>query len=267
MPARIGRSETDIDIAQINVTDLTVEQVVRRIEKCASNKQGFDIFQITAFLYCNRGYGNYWSAAGKSVLCLLTQLPALIYIISEFIHAESGRSWCNTTETEGHMWLRYFAFLFAAYIAMRVWALFQDTIHGGMYCVYMATFTNLPDCLSGLWLFTGAFYNTACFVLVVCASMLVILMSEKVFDMVLNCVALLFLMQMDDTFVTAADYKHVEIFFAESGYRHTRDNACDLPYPKCWFKVAMCIQIIFFMVYMPLFLAMPATPFLIAYCM
>lgn len=207
-------SQTDIDNNEIAVMELSVEDTVARIKTSASEKNGFDIFQVTAFLYNNPTYGSYWQAALKCAVCLMTQIPALLYLIYEITVKgfEERKAWCEPNK-EGHqLWHAYFAFFLASYITLQLFSIYQDTIHGGMYCVYMEEFTNLPDCLSGRWLYCGCQYNSFCLKLAVLASLLTIFFSTQVFDMVLNCVALFFLVQMDDSFVTRKDYKIIENF-------------------------------------------------------
>ena len=108
-------AHTDIDDDEINVTALTVEQTVTRIHACAQNKQDFDIYQLCAFLAQNPKQGNYRLAKMKAIVCLLSQLPALIFILlgvsSQGLEEYKG-SWCPGG---GDVHLKYFCFCFSVH--------------------------------------------------------------------------------------------------------------------------------------------------------
>lgn len=220
-------SFADAEGALIDVSQLTVMQTIRRIKHYAMLRQGFDIFQLTAFLHKNPKYGSYWMAVTKCVLALMTQVPALIYVNYEVtmkgLQIRGG--WCPEQKSSNHLVLCYFGFCLSAFIAVRQYQLLHETHHSGMYCVQTSTFQNLPRCINGHWLFVGKSYSTICHMVCVWASLLVIFFSTAVFDMVINCLAISYLSQLSQFFVTAKDYKMMEQFFEDYGHHHEQDDA------------------------------------------
>lgn len=259
--------DSDATQNNINVFSLTVEQTVSRIQQCAAAGSGFDIYQVTAFLYCNRECGNYPIAAIKSMSCLMIQGPILAYLIDEIVAKgfEKRVEMCDSSKEYSSWWLAYFGFACSVYIALSLNQMYQKTIHGGMNCVCMMKFTNLPDCLSGRWLFLGCFYNAFLFKVAIILSLFVIFFSTTVMDMVLNSVALLFVVQMDDVMVTAADYKMIETFL--DGYAHRRKNMIGLPYSNWWFSFACVVQVVDIIITLLTYLAMFTAPALIFICL
>ena len=128
----------------------------------------------------------------------------------------------------------------------------------------MAEFKNLPDCLDGIWLYVGAFYNSYCFMGATICSLAVIFFAQSVVDLVFNCVATFFVLEMDDYFITDKEYKKIEKFL--DSYTHRRDNKRDLPYSKAWFRFAMGFQVFTFIPTLLTFLIAGMAPFYVVVC-
>jgi hypothetical protein len=257
---------------QINVTTLTISETAKRIWASADNECGFDVFQICSF-YCMKdgdtAAGMYCKARRQAILCLFTQLPILAYLYYELLSTRT-KDWCDLdgkTDDPERMFMSYFAFTLSMYVSSRFYDLFMDAIHGGMYCVNLAEMTNLPDdVLDGRWLYVGCFYNSYVFLGAIVLCMYVIFAAETVFDMLLNSIALLFLVEMDDAFVSHADYKAVSDAFEDYKPKRERNSPADLPLSEAWFRFAFGFQVFTFIPDLMVMLLIYLAPVAIGVC-
>ena len=125
----------------------------------------------------------------------------------------SVKSWCNPLEYDEngniliyHLVTKILAFLFSSFLAYySVDAM--ENIDKGMY--YKMHYAENLSWLNQIWLRLGFSINLFVSVLAVYGSFLVIYFSTNSLDMVLNSVALFFIVELDDLLVRNKDYQRV----------------------------------------------------------
>eukprot|EP00483_Globobulimina_turgida_P009034 UN09052 len=105
-------------------------------------------------------------------------------------------------------WLAFMAFSFTGFISL---TLNDQLAEISRQCVYRFK-RNLPPFFNKFWLSTGIFINI--FVLMVSwiVSIVVIFLATNPLDMILNSIAVYFLIELDDMMVNRVDYEFVEVW-------------------------------------------------------
>ena len=145
----------------------------------------------------------------KAILCVLIQIPAIWYITySQVKNGLEGKNWCNLDDVDIEDVInKYYAFLISLFLALKFVGLLNTTSYDGMYECY--PFTIPQKLISPWWIFIGLYVNMFCAIFAVWAGFFVIFFSESVFDLILNSVAMFFILEMDDFLVDDEDYKYI----------------------------------------------------------
>mmetsp|Transcript_33759 Transcript_33759/g.54015 ORF Transcript_33759/g.54015 Transcript_33759/m.54015 type:complete len:330 (-) Transcript_33759:87-1076(-) len=257
-------------------------QFVQRVLKCCDNEDEFDIYQLQAFRSQTReGFKQclaYYSNIIKAVLCALTQIFGIIVISIDTV--ESGlnsKKWCNPMqydETGGlilhHLVLKVLAFLFSSFLAYYSMEALE-AIDKGMY--RNLNYAENLQWINQIWLRVGFSINLFVAIIAVYGSFLVIHFSESSQDMVLNSVALFFIVELDDLLVRRKDYEQIEEFVrgqVEDANNVRLRSACRMCCKRCCNKFVSCVGWIYVLpfniikhitIVLCIFL-----PFFVAYC-
>eukprot|EP00484_Ammonia_sp_Unknown_P026633 CAMPEP_0197034222 /NCGR_PEP_ID=MMETSP1384-20130603/12398_1 /TAXON_ID=29189 /ORGANISM="Ammonia sp." /LENGTH=433 /DNA_ID=CAMNT_0042464125 /DNA_START=26 /DNA_END=1325 /DNA_ORIENTATION=- len=204
-------------------------QFLRNVLKCCDAENGFDLYQLMAF------YGNSSTRNGcqdwlkylfnviKVCSCALTQIFGIIIIMIDFVQIgietresglEDGQTvFCRSPDYDDAWYiilyssnLKILAFLFSSFLAF----FSVDSLMGveqGMY-KKMKYAGNIPW-INSAWLRVGFTVNVFVSIIAVYGSMTVILFSDNSLDMVLNSVALFFIVELDDLLVKQSDYERI----------------------------------------------------------
>ena len=196
------RAETTSPISRIAKDEATMY-----IQECAKNEQGFDVFQLTAFWWKNRlVVGD--MVPCRSLLCILLQIPASVMVVQELqFRPESKSARCKDLELDAFhaVMLGIFGVLKATYMLMR----YRQVVYGGLYRFNLHDFSELPHFISGVPLVFGRFYNMTCYSTMCWGSLYLLYRSTSTVDMILNCIALDFVVEIDNLLVTPTDYRNV----------------------------------------------------------
>merc|ERR1711933_413034 len=165
------------------------------------------------------------------VLCLGLQVPSLYYIQIHVVGAKNPSiSDCNLTNFKTDWLLKLFSFAYSLWIAIYIDDMMIHTMRRGMYCINDSLRNNKPHFLNDIWLRIGAFYNRLASICAMFASYYIIFCAEDVYDMVLNSVAVFFVIELDNMLVTKFDYWKIGVvcrdYIAREEYHaHIEDNA------------------------------------------
>ena len=169
-------------------------------------------------------FNNFIPIIIKAILCILIQLPSIWFIT--YVQIRDGldiKDWCNFAEddvTFDHVATKYFALLISLFLSMKFVGIYNESSYMGMYVCFPFT---IPEKLINVgWLFLGLYINIFTAIFAVWASFCVIFFSESVFDLILNSVAMLFILEIDDYMVDDEDYKKIavkiqEIYYDDNG--------------------------------------------------
>lgn len=171
-----------------------------------------------------------------------------------------------------HLVLKILAFLFSSFLAYySVDAL--DNIDKGMY--YHMYYAEHLQWLNQIWLRLGFSINLFVAILAIYGSFLVIYFSTSSLDMVLNSVALFFIVELDDLLVRNKDYQRILKYIKqliEDGKKIgvKKDPCCKRLCKRCCNRFVTCVGWIYtlpFQIFkrITVILCM-IIPFFIAYC-
>ena len=152
------------------------------------------------------------------------QLSSIPFIVFE-VHHDNHKSIC---ESNGSLKLKYIGFLIITFIAAisLVWVKKIDT--QGFYVLNIGD-DIAPKWLNHYWIVYGNFVNVFLCFEIIYGSAFVVYSSEQVLDMVLNSVALFFIVELDNMLVTQDSYKMIYGFINSGKAKETYgDNM-----PKC----------------------------------
>ena len=105
--------------------------------------------------------------------------------------------------------------------------------------------------MNKLWVAIGFYANLIVIILAWLCSTITIFASKSLLDMVLNSVAVLFMIQIDDEIVTFSDYDNVLHTMAEFASKSRAEAGCDkiaeflLKIQVLWAKPRVCALVIF----------------------
>merc|ERR1712012_432509 len=209
-------------------------EYTRHLVQCCEDGAGFDYYQIMAF-YSNTKDNltdsvKYILCVIKALICALTQLLGMVIIMVDFVVIGlegRGDAMCNVADFGDAVWyqvlydfqLKILAFLFSTFLAFICF----DRLTGveqGMY--WKMKYAQDIEFLNIIWLRIGFSVNVFASILAVYGSFMVVFFSDNSLDMILNSVALFFVVELDDLLVKGSDYKRIAKYirnYQEEGER------------------------------------------------
>jgi len=164
---------------------------------------------------------------------------------------ERGDAMCNVADFGDAVWyqvlydfqLKILAFLFSTFLAFICF----DRLTGveqGMY--WKMKYAQHIDFLNIMWLRIGFSVNVFASILAVYGSFMVVFFSDNSLDMILNSVALFFVVELDDLLVKGSDYQRIGDYIQqhlnkeEEEQRKKMSEATDSTEAKCCSKAREC---------------------------
>lgn len=157
----------------------------------------------------------------KAVMCALTQCVGMVVVMIDFADngREGGRDICNPPIYSGDAWdalynsqLKLLAFLFSSFLAFfSVDRLLN--VEYGMYLGFQRA-ANIK-LVNVVWLRFGLSVNVFVTIAAVYGSFVTVFFSTNSLDMILNSVALFFLIELDDLLVKGKDYALIKKYLDE----------------------------------------------------
>lgn len=192
----------------------SVDDIVEHLKECAEGMSGLDIYQMTAYYASNGSTVQYLRSAMMSILVVTTQLITAFFIFWQGLTITIAKQIEDDTMCHGtdSVWLRMMNVLFAitiCFYSVSCWDAFR---HYGMYRINLNDFSNKPDFLSTGWITFGYVCNTVVMCISLPGAVFVVWQLPLAIDIVINGAGVFFLMNLDDLFITAADYHRFKEF-------------------------------------------------------
>mmetsp|Transcript_48797 Transcript_48797/g.114626 ORF Transcript_48797/g.114626 Transcript_48797/m.114626 type:complete len:362 (-) Transcript_48797:112-1197(-) len=204
---RLWRSKTESEIAR-----LQPQEVMDYLQECAEGREGLDSFQFLGFIWATRKRCDHHVVLVclKCLLCVCVQLPGTIMILQELHfesnHPETGR--CEEHEIDLlHMLMLG---LLGSFEAMFFLVRYRSIVYSGMYRLDLEKMNNIPDFVRPGPVIFGRVYNMLCYSTMCWSSLHLLYHAPNMLEMILNCVALDFMVEMDNMMVTSADYHKLQ---------------------------------------------------------
>eukprot|EP01084_Bolivina_argentea_P025820 48011_1 len=199
---------------------------VSRVKKCADDAEDIDIYQYLAFKWetwrdtKNEKWYDICRLTHEVLMCILAQIIGVVVILKQVI--EDGvevKDSCNESAIQVKL-LAFALSSVAGYVAMEVFVHEKGMYTGGIgdcrswTAIHDLIEVNItpPHWVSLFWLGVGTWVNRIVSIGAVGGSFMVIFFSENAFDMVLNSVALFFLMELDNMLMTQPKYNDMLMF-------------------------------------------------------
>ena len=148
----------------------------------------------------------------KAICCALFQTAGLVIFIYNAIK-DTDKDIC---QGDGEWDIRSIATVATLYISLTMGSMIQVIDTQGLYEVELIEGTkSVPPFISPRWLFVGIYVNNFSLMGAIFGSVVVIYISESALDVVLNSVALFFVVEMDDLMIDDADYDRICNFFKD----------------------------------------------------
>ena len=206
----------------------TVEQVIDHLKECAEDGDHLDIYQITAFRCMTRNNNlGYYQIIFKAILAMFTQIIGMFVVLWQEMNQgwQIKNHWCDSDDP---IHFKVMSFLFCITIIVFSYEGFITFRYNGMYRIHHLTFENKPDCINPYWISIGRYINTFVMLMVLYGSVFLVYFSEFATDIVLNSVAMFFMLELDDLLVNEQDYKDFRRYLQK--YKHKKDyqisNCC-----------------------------------------
>eukprot|EP01084_Bolivina_argentea_P144844 254034_1 len=255
--------------------------IVNKLRATAEAGEQLDIYQVCAFISKRnenetindnpdekitrkKKYFYY----GKAVCCCLFQTVVLVIFIYDLIAEKvKTNSFCRISGIE-LLRVKIVAIVAAAYISFMIGGTMKNLDHQGLYEIRAKTFEDCPPFINARWVYMGLYSNFMALFIAFYGSYLVIYFSETSFDIVFNCVAIFFALEIDDFLVDHWDYDFINQWLKEYHEGYDEDDYDDLAY-KQGAKERCCAKSVFFvaqcMVWVSVFVAIVA-PIWITVC-
>eukprot|EP01084_Bolivina_argentea_P254796 428425_1 len=192
------------------------ENDFNKIIEFLDNKDSLDIYQVIAIrsseTFGSQSCYGYWRFQVifdliKAIICVVAQIGSmLVLIIYQVDNSEHGFCHKSGDDISQVMAIIYtfvlWAYLFPQYAGVQDAGLYgTDVIEIGCYSYSF---------VKSSWLYFGKFMNTLVLVAIFCGSCLLMLFSLKPMDVILNALALVFLVEIDNMFVSNYDYTELK---------------------------------------------------------
>ena len=198
------------------------QAILDHLKECCDEETDLDIYEMVSF-YCARQQKRNtfdWkllSAMGRAVLMVSTEVAVIGCIWWEdIIHSKAMQEdWrkCAGDDTLFHRTMG--ALLVLCILVMAIHEYNKGT-RSGLHRVDR-WMTNKPNGFSSIWIVISRFVNTVVLWMVVLTQTFVVWKEHDAISIVMNSVALWFLLQIDDQFVGDGDYADLKEYLAVYG--------------------------------------------------
>ena len=190
------------------------------IAELADRKEGFDVFQVAAFWVGAVGCREIskWLLL-KCWLAVALQVLGTSFLIYDYSSSEVSTLHLSHTKCkDDDVDICYLILvgLIGVFASIYMHQKFYFLADSGMYSVNMRTLENLPECISGPTLLCGRIYNMFLYAGLCIANMYMLFKTHHVANMFLNCVALEFVVDIDNNLVSSQDYEQIAEYIREN---------------------------------------------------
>eukprot|EP00484_Ammonia_sp_Unknown_P000896 CAMPEP_0197021824 /NCGR_PEP_ID=MMETSP1384-20130603/2726_1 /TAXON_ID=29189 /ORGANISM="Ammonia sp." /LENGTH=309 /DNA_ID=CAMNT_0042449735 /DNA_START=23 /DNA_END=952 /DNA_ORIENTATION=+ len=270
---------------RVSTTRFTEKEMayLSHIKICCRDYDGLDIFQLLAINTDKKVKTRFMTIFDgiKAFLCAATQIFGILLLLVYFVNAgmdvRGSVEWsdmCQQRDYLGddearltlHYNLRILSFLFSSFLAM-ISIDHLNNVEKGLY--HKLKYAQSLKWVNSVWLRFGLSVNIVVSIIAVYGSFLVVFFSTNPLDMILNSVALFFIVELDDMLVRKKNYHKILDYIEKQEYKDEaieEAGCCG----KCLSNMSLCIGCIYttpFQVlrYITIGLCF-LIPFLVAYC-
>eukprot|EP01083_Nonionella_stella_P090606 253103_1 len=197
----------------------SVDEVLEHLSDCCEDGEYLDIYQILAFRWCQRKQEprKFWVILLRAILAATTQLLGMIVVLYQEVNAGIA--------ADDTLCVPNMPFYFKCLTCLFLWVIVVFAYDGfmvfrshGMYRIHHITLHNMPDFINPFFVMLGRYINTIVMLFVLWGSFALVWSSTMATDIVLNAVAMFFMLELDDLFVSDQHYKDLQVFLKT--YKH-----------------------------------------------
>lgn len=207
----------------------------------------------------------YWMDIFKAVICAFTQFSSIVvlYLEVEDLKAaaleELGKdTWCDSTA----QWKpKLMAISYSFFLSLIMWLNYTNQTVG--FYRFVDYREHEHSFISSNWLHLGKLINAVLVLNVFYLSFFVVFFSTDPLDIILNCVALLFLVDIDNMVIDGADYQKTLTWFKNAENLKRVTHTPMKPWWKALWTVIRCVIGVVTALTM---MGVVAVPFVVAVC-
>lgn len=210
--------------------------ILEHLRECADSATDLNIYDIVSFYHARQLKRNTfdWQLAWATVRASLTFLTHLFVVVTIWIedilwHPDLP-TWykCEGPDSWYHMVM---SALLILVISMMSYVIYQKDAVSGLNRVNRWTMWNKPAGFSPFWARINRFLNTLALAMALLTATFLIWKSDAAIDIVKDCCAIYFILEIDEECVTVGDYKDLKEYLEVYGKE---------PGPKV-FEMTMCM--------------------------
>jgi len=226
LTANNQQSEMETLITAFNTgsraTNVGTDRVIQHLRECAQRREYLDIYQMVAFRLHNRGHYTFsdYKAIGQAVLAMFTQTIGITVVLGEEILRAHGHD-DPVCRKESPWTIKIMSLLFCMAILVLCYHHYIRFSHYGMYRVNAVDYRNKPDFINPYWIMLGRFVNVTVLLMVLWGAFSLIYYSVDPTEIVLNAMAMFFILELANLFVNDRDYQEMAEFLQT--YKHVTD--------------------------------------------
>ena len=194
--------------------DIPFSEQIEDLQEWVSSKECIDMYQYIALMHgtytnCNED-GGIISSYMKLIACLCLQTIGIIYVCI-YYHGEISE--CGDYDDPG-IPMQIIAYFLSLFITSTSIDMILTTSSTGLYSWYKNK-KNFPKFVNKCWLGIGLTINILNIVCCAITSIFAILSSDDIGDMLLNSIAIYFILELDDQIVSWGDLDRIKDFIEQ----------------------------------------------------
>eukprot|EP01084_Bolivina_argentea_P148243 259211_1 len=227
--------------------------IAKQLKEDAEGGEHMDIYQMCSVMHNwkNEDDGCFFVTKFfyycKAICCSLFQTVGLAIFMVEII-SNNEKEPCAY---DGFWPTRVIAIIACAYISLTTTSLLFNLDEQCLYNIDTMTMRDAPPFINMKWIYLGFYVNFFSLFIAIYGSYFVIYISESTFDIVLNSVAIFFVVEIDDLMIDGYDYKRVEKWFDDHYTEEYKNEYHDYNYnanmgccQRWWTKCGSCTILI-----------------------
>mmetsp|Transcript_48619 Transcript_48619/g.77776 ORF Transcript_48619/g.77776 Transcript_48619/m.77776 type:complete len:253 (+) Transcript_48619:21-779(+) len=229
---------------------------ISEIKQWAQTQENLDIYQIVAFLLGMKQRAYYPVAAWKLMAVIGLQIYGVIRLTT-VTASKNGFDCPDSAICQGYnggtMSEAWMAFFFCSFVSITCAEQLRNLGQYGMY----QWGSDQPEFVSKIVVAIGFYANLIVLLLCWFCSTVIIFASKDLLDMVLNSVAVLFMISIDDEIITFSDYERVTTAMADYASKSSAEACLDklaqalLKLQLLWSKPMICTAIVSILTLIP----------------
>ena len=186
-----------------NILRQQYEEQIMELKSWVNDQTDLDFYQFIAIRYATRTVSMLDFYRVIALVCL--QEWAVLYVLNQEISELKSsnewhvKGWCDTS---GRIDGRQLATVLSVFVSMTFYNEILNLRTRGLY-----SWTEQPCFVSKYWIALGMLLNCVVVLTAWVSSVLILYLADNPLDMVLNSLALYFIVELDDEFVYFGDYK------------------------------------------------------------